>query len=370
MYVTTVNKLTDPGVFKKITYQKDSFSNEGFDTSLVYLEGENVILDGVVIGYESSSIFSKIMQRITYPKDVHKATLESHYDVFYIRKSFISLGFLIMLSNLKESGATIIVEIPTYPYRKELDGVVKQFFYIIEVLLAKKLKKYVDFITYYGDGPASIWGIPTLKLENGVDVDGIRFVDRVATPENKRDKVVNFIAVANLSKWHGYERLLEGIKNLEPIDRNKVLFHIVGSGSALQYLKNTVEKLELQDYVIFHGMKHGEQLDSLFEIADICVGSLGMYKLGLYNATTLKAREFCARGLPFVLGYNDCSFPNDCEFVYQVANDPTPINVKDLLVWYRTTNFSSQSIRTYALDNLTWKQQIHRVLRFRNNLSF
>jgi hypothetical protein len=64
-------------------------------------------------------------------------------------------------------------------------------------------------------------------------------------------------------------------------------------------LKNLASRLRINDHIIFHGFVHGKELDRLFEQNHIAVGSLGIHRIGLNQLSILKAREYCARGIPF-----------------------------------------------------------------------
>ena len=55
-------------------------------------------------------------------------------------------------------------------------------------------------------------------------------------------------------------------------------------------------------------MRHGEELDELFEQADMGIGSLARHRSGITHIKTLKNREYAARGLPFIYSEMDSDF--------------------------------------------------------------
>ena len=76
--------------------------------------------------------------------------------------------------------------------------------------------------------------------------------------------------------------------------------HIVGEGSPIEEYKRIVEKYEIAEHVIFYGLKTGRELDSIYDQCSIGVENLGFHRTGVYRASTLKAREYAAKGLPFI----------------------------------------------------------------------
>ncbi len=53
------------------------------------------------------------------------------------------------------------------------------------------------------------------------------------------------------------------------------------------------------------GPKMGIELDQEFQSADLGMGTLGMHRKGLTSGSVLKLREYTARGIPSVIGYDD-----------------------------------------------------------------
>ena len=141
-----------------------------------------------------------------------------------------------------------------------------------------------------------IWGIPVIKLENGIDLEQIEF-----TGYNKSKESITLIGVANISKWHGYERIIKGMYDYyNSMPTKNVILNLIGNGQELENLKILVNKYNLKEKVIFQGVKSGKELSYLFKSAHVAVGSLGMYRIGINNGSTLKAKEYAARGIPYL----------------------------------------------------------------------
>src|SRR5690606_37286223 len=185
-------------------------------------------------------------------------------DLVYIRYEFMAdYAFLHFLKLLKGKGVSIVIEIPTYPYDDELKpkGFVSRLYNWIEKRCRKKMYKYVDRVLTYSDDDF-IFKIPTIRISNGIDFEGV--------PQKKthgiEDKIV-FIGVANLGFWHGYDRLIRGIKAyLDKPHTTEVFFHIIGNGDIAykNSLIDLVNELSLTKYVTFYGNTEGDELTELF----------------------------------------------------------------------------------------------------------
>ena len=145
---------------------------------------------------------------------------------------------------------------------------------------------------------------PHITIGNGLDVNSVPI--RIAKPYVDTELELHILCVANVSKWHGLDRLLKGMATY--CSNTCIIFHIAGEGAQIPLLKQLVEKLNLQDSVIFHGFKTGDELDTLFNSCHIAVGSLGIHRIGLNEASILKAREYCARGIPYIIACADRIF--------------------------------------------------------------
>ena len=143
-------------------------------------------------------------------------------------------------------------------------------------------------------------------------------------------------------------------------------FHIVGDGDKklVNELKKIVKNNNLEKYVIFYGYKSGKDLDEIYNKTDIAIGSLGFSRIGLKEGSPLKTREYIAKGLPVILGYDDMSLKNTLNSIYQVPNDESIFDLNEILCWYRNLDKDPIKIRKYAEDNLTWDKQMKRVVDY------
>jgi len=117
--------------------------------------------------------------------------------------------------------------------------------------------------------------------------------------------------------------------------------------------------------VIFHGQKSGAALDEMFDICDIGVNSLGMYRKDFSVTSELKTREYAARGLPFVCSVDDDALWYADEPMWlRVANDdsiPDMEEIVDFALRMRADGETVQKLRAYAAEHLTWESQYREV---------
>lgn len=287
-------------------------------------------------------------------------------DFLYIRKPIIDHQFISNLKIVKKikTDIKIFLEIPTYPYDKELNRLIDIPLLLKEKQNREKIKKLVDKIVTYSDDD-EIFGVKTIKIANGVDLNSLQ----VKKTKYKQD-YITLLGVANISKWHGYDRVIEGLnkfyeqKNYKQKNyKQKVKFTIVGEGSELPKLKKMVNDYNLDEYVKFKGFLDGKELDNEFNNADIGIVSLGIHRIGLERVSTLKSKEYWARGLPLVKSYKDFEIDNTIsDYVLNVPPNESPININTIINFYNKLNSSDNNyhtvMRELAEGKISWDTQM------------
>ena len=344
------------GEAKKVLSQVKAFKKAG-----VEIEFLDIILDRKI---------DKVLYRMpfsgVYPKEfVNKCEKEVvDSDFVFIRKNIFDGTYYKLLKAIKKANPKIkiIVEIPTYPYFQEWNRFIDKPLIWKEKCVIPKVaaEKLVDYYLTLTDDK-EIFGIPTIKFSNCISVDDY-------TPKKCLQKAdeIHLIGVALLANWHGFDRLINGMKEYYQKGKGnetKVVFHIVGDGPELNNYIRTVEQCNLKNYVIFEGKHKGEELDHLYDISNIGIGSLGMYRIGLEKATSLKLREYCAKGIPFIKANDDEVF-NDYEYCLSFPNNDEPIDISKIVSWSSAIDYekAASSMREYAACNLDWGRYIQDIL--------
>jgi glycosyltransferase involved in cell wall biosynthesis len=198
----------------------------------------------------------------------------------------------------------------------------------------------------------------TVEIGNGINVAAIE--PRPSAPAWPAP-TLRVIAVAAVARWHGYDRLLRAIKAF--VDRGHRPFDlhltIVGDGPALDPIRQLAASLGLRDRVAFAGTVTGSALRDLYSASHLAVSSIGLHRIGLSSASVLKAREYCATGIPFIASGADPDFPGDVPFRFTVsASEETGDIVAAFEAFARGyAAIDAQAMRQYAVAHLDWRHK-------------
>ena len=352
------------GISKKIKYQMEAFRKCGFTTHVCYLTDQQMHkrrwIDDYVIKDYGDTFKAKILKRIDFKSIVDYVKREG-ISFVYVRHDHNANPFTIYLyRQLQKCGCKIALEIPTYPYDMEYQGFPfsECLNLFVDQRFRKRMAHYVDCIVTFS-ALNEIWGRETVQISNGIDFDQIPMKKHYHTTDN----VINLMAVAEIHYWHGLDRVLKGlVKYYKESPQTTVMFHIVGEPGEkdIEEMLEIIQNGHIEKYVIFYGRKHGEELDGLFEKADMGIGSLGRHRSGITNIKTLKNREYAARGIPFTYSETDEDFDN-MPYVLKIMPDESPVNIHDLIDFYQSKTWTPQSIRD-SVGHLSWTKQMSKVV--------
>ncbi|MDE6624948.1 MAG: glycosyltransferase family 4 protein [Lachnospiraceae bacterium] len=314
------------GICKKILSQVNTLKKMGFEVDFAYTKNGEVYLkqkeENILLG-QVPKVLNIILAHRIFAAHLKK----ERYDAVYVRHCVISPYYIHLLSILRKNSNKIVVEFPTYPYDKELSkGIKLRLGYCMDCLCRNRMKRYVDRIITYSEHD-EIFGIPTIKTINGVDFDSIPQVKHA-----RKKSEINLIGVAMLSPWHGFDRVIMGLKNYYENKPDIVVnFLIVGSGGEYEKYVNMVDEYGLKQYVKFFGNQSGKELDHIYDQADLAVSSLAFHRIGLNNGSSLKSREYGARGLPILSTIPIDYLPEDCSYVCIVPIGESAIDIQKIV---------------------------------------
>ena len=367
LYLTRYSLDQEFHLKKKFDGQLSAFSKLGFDVYYIAFDKSNLYLvhnDQKTVVGKTHFWFPSYLHTQFY-NDLHKAAIKAiiavGFDYLYWRSSPLFGSSCKVAETAKSHGATFILEIPTFPFREAPLSRLRKWFSLYSNRFTDRYHSLIDAYVLIGEDAGGEYnGKPAINIENGIDVNGIP----VRKPVNDMN-TIHILALASMSYWHGYERIIKSLGEYN--GSQNMMIHMVGGneGGSLPEWKELTHQLNLDDRVIFHGSMTGEALDEMFDLCDIGVNSLAMYKKGFNVTMELKAREYISRGLPFfcavddpALSYaekpmwlripNDDSIPdmNDIvEFALKMKNDPTHVIV----------------LRKLAEEHMTWEQQYKKV---------
>jgi len=247
---------------------------------------------------------------------------------------------------------------------KELLQQKKYHYYFIEKLFHRALSPYItgvigvtDEITKYEKEKNP--RVFTQTVPNGIGVDSVPLRNYEANHNE-----ITLLFVGSVNNWHALDRVIKGMSVFGKVGNFHL--HIVGTGDQEEYLRTLTKDLGLEKQVTFHGYKSGKLLDEAFENAHIAIASLGIHRNGIKEASVLKAREYCARGIPFIYGYEDPDF-SSFPFALKMPSTNDPINIEEIIRFaLKTTSDPNHPafMREYAYKNLDWSVKMKKTVAF------
>lgn len=365
LYITSVDLGIESGVRKKIYGQIKAMRNAGFEVSLIGPKGNEIFVEEkrreLFLGKYRKGLLTDFFNRVRkLYKYSYQYIIKNKYDAVFIRYSLMENSSLQFFKKLRNNSVKIFIEIPSYPYDFEFDNKewYKRIMLYIDRIYRNRLKRYVDLIFTPSIVSEYIYGVRAYTFDNGIDIETISERNYKRPPE----KTLRFIGVANLSVWHGYDRVIRGIaeyyKKENDID---FVFNIVGDGAELTNLKNLTKRLSLEDRIVFHGKKYGDELDEIYDNSDIAISSIGF----LRQAKSLKTREACLKAIPFVAAKGDPLFDRGFKYVYFVDERDVILDVKKIYNWFSKldSNLYLEEMYNFGLRNLGWNETFKDVIK-------
>ncbi len=295
--------------------------------------------------------------------------VKPEHDFLYIRKPIFSRRFIRFLRKVKAQNAAIriILEIPTYPYDEEMQGAIARVSLAQDRHYRKHLHGLIDRIADLSQH-GQIFSVPTLGIFNGIQVESIS----KRTP-SLADGQMHIVSVSGMCRWHGIDRAIAGLKNYYANESNEkqIFLHLAGRGPELQNLKAMVDDAHLNDYVRFYGELKQSELESIYDKCTIGLECLGCHRKKLELSSSIKSREYLAKGVPFVFSTPIDIMKGSCfDFALQVPDDESPIdfthvaNYHDKLYANEDEQALIDRIRSFAEEHVSVDSAMSSVVRY------
>lgn len=347
-------------------YKVDLIAHQEMNTVLIQNDELKRQIGAAGLGLPASRI-RNLLAKQKQIHDLKKYLQTEQYDVCYIRYEFSDPGFLGLLKALRKVCPKIVLELPTYPYEEENnDNILSWTRLLIDRHWRKQLHRYVDLIVTFYEGYETIFGIPVQVIPNGFDFSTMT----LAKGELPIDSI-HIIAVSSMRAWHGYERFLAGMKDYYHGEGNKrnIVLHLVGNGREYGKYQTLVEEYHLGEHVVMEGAMTGKPLDALYDRCAMGIDSLARHRSGIDVLSSLKSREYGAKGLPII---NSCKIDvidDDFPYLLRVPADETPINIPEVIAFYdrcfgngKSRAEVGQTIRTYMEERSGMKETLRPVV--------
>lgn len=352
----------------KFDGQLRAFENLGFDVYYLAFDAEHFYLvnkrQKKVVGSTHFGFPSYLHTRLYW--DLYtiagKLVKTMDFDVIYWRQAPCWYTSYLLGKKINASGAKYIYEYPTFPLKREKQrNLFRTVFMRYSEIWNSKLENFADAFVLIGEDAGGVYkGKPAINISNGISLDLIPMRKPGTDPDT-----IHILALASMSYWHGYDRLIRSLAEYKG-DQN-IRIHMVGGndGGAIPEWKALVAELGLQEKVLFHGQKSGAELDEFFNLCDVGVNSLGMYRKGFSMTSELKSREYSGRGLPFVCSVDDPELTHTREPMWlRVSNDDSIPDMEEIVAFalrMRADKDTVQKLREYARTYMTWESQYQKV---------
>lgn len=369
LFLCRVNRddRNNAGVAKKCIGEVKALQRLGIHMDMVWLCDKGILCNEQLIFRFPFAVLSlppvKYLFYLLFLHRIIRKRLDfGRYDFFFFRHELAHPAFIrtIQVARLASPAARLLLEIPTWPYRQEKKGFFLSLGHLLDRYYGRELKYYLDGIVHFGQVDR-ILGLPVIPMRNGIDLDMVP-----VSPSTPQLGILRLVAVGNWSFWHGLDRLLHGLAEYnEKEPKWEITLRIAGEGRASASLKQLVRRLNLEGQVRFYPALQGKDLDDLFADCDLGVGTLGMHRKGIWIDSSLKHREYAARGLPFLLAASDLDFPPHLPWVKYVPPADTPLDIEAIVAFYETLQGSNNlhcDIRAYAESQLSWERKFEKVL--------
>ena len=375
-YLIITDDNPQSGVLKKARYQVDALNDLGMKSELVIITQEvrkQEESGPVRYVYFEKLAKKSLMSRLWRAKKIRTIisdiiTTMDKSDILYYRAfgslmlSYIPITFFRPFRRCR-----IISEHNSIEFRELLlEGSYGSV--IRNLVLGNFIIGQSDGIVGVTEEITSYWkrrlfyrAIPHVTIPNGFFVTSVP----VRNPPSCTPQELHVLFVGNVSRWHGLDRFIQGVAAYHgPVHVN---LHIVGDGDELENMKTLTHTLAVTRSVHFHGFLGGPDLDKVFDRYHIAMGSLGIHRNGLKQASALKVREYCSRGIPFMISNDDPDFPATFPYSLPLPPDDTPISMDTVIGFYHAV-YAHQShpgeMREFAEEHLDWSVKMKNIKRF------
>jgi len=378
LYICRCCSSLNTGINKKISAQVDNLVKQGVNATIISICAENNhqklnqrIQQIQILGNElPSGVIGKIKREFQINKVINDIIRTSNdCDIIYLRIRYPSLQLYKMFSQPRK--CKIVIEyqaIEPREYRLK-----KKYWYLpMDVLFGSSIRKYTDAIvgvtneiTQYQLKRSGDPNKPHITIGNGFDVASVPI--RTSPPYGGQE--LHLLCVAIFHRAHGLDRLLHGISAYA--DSKKIVLHLVGNGDEINNLLYLAKRLGISDNVVYHGFLKERLLDDIFNLCHVGIGTLGLHRNGLSEGSILKAREYCARGIPFLYDAFDHDFPPDFPYIFQLPADESPIDIGQVIAFAEDVLAEPEhprQMRRYAAEHLDWSVKMKKLKDFLETL--
>lgn len=204
--------------------------------------------------------------------------------------------------------------------------------------------------------------IPAITVGNGTEVAGI--LPTGFEPFDGKKIDLAFLA-SSVRPWHGLDRVIRSFNQYD------------GSVNWTIHVLGNITPDHLDDHnlnltnVKFHGPKSKKELDEILPNMHLAINTMALARIGLNSVSPLKTGEYTARGLPFILAYQDPNLKmveQELRFFLTFANDESLLDVTQIIEFAEAMTRRREEImaymRQYAFTWLDWRVKLQQYVDF------
>ncbi len=360
------------GISKKIIAETSAFAKENENAELLCLSdnglvlhtinADNTIIKTEEISFRKGNSISHIMKCRNLACTANKIII-NNYSGVYIRHMYPSFMLIRLLKKARSLRIKIVYEIPTFPYYHEQFNESKNKLKTVLRLGIETI--FWPFIYYEIDTLTIIrCNSKSLHLKKMVDIKNGLSSNPVFVQQHFWDKStgkINIVGVGTIYKYHGYDKIIEAI-NSENNSNIKFTFYIVGESDEIARLEELCNQKGYCN-IVFCGKKYGDELERIYSIADIAVGTMSLNLRHADIDTAIKNIEYFSKGLPVITSGKIFNIPSNSG-LYTLIDASLPISEE--LIIQAITKFQAKD-RAKQLNGIvndfTWKSIMAQITK-------
>lgn len=196
----------------------------------------------------------------------------------------------------------------------------------------------------------------------GDAVDAQKFILKNGLEFNNELNLIFLKGASSAAEYNAIDRIYKGIKSYS--GDVKIMLFILGHN--VEYEKSLFSSLALDENIVqFPGSLIGEDLNKFIDSMHLGVSQFGIHRKGLKSNSTIKSREYTARGLPFIYGHDDPDFGLESNyFALQFPGDDTDIDMEQVIEFAKRTlsdPLIPQKMRKYAEEHLDYEVKMKKL---------
>lgn len=384
LYIFTSPSPKDSSVQTKVKTQIESLNQDGVICKGAFIgtfEENYIVLNSNIKYYKIPKSNWKYFRLIGQQKILNNAVFEliknnyEDYDIFYIRyfgasKYFYKVSKYFGSKIVTEHQSIEIKEIISLKNQNPFSlnpsrflSWIQYFLYPIFMekyygkLIAKNLLAAVCVTNEIAISKKKNGFKNTISLPNGIGVQQYK----VRNPPKLVDtlKLIFLKGTSTISPWNGFERIINSIDYYNR-KSNKYKIELIVCGHKFE------GEIPKRDYISHLGYLKKIELDNIIDEAHIGISTMESYKEGIYEASRLKAREYVARGIPFIYANDDLDFNNDTDyFALKLTNSNELIEFNKVIEFAQkvlSNHNHPKLMRNYAEEHLDFKIKMNQLI--------